>query len=366
MARLGLAALVLTLVPLLSIAAPELTEPDPKEQETLRKVQRILDETRFESMEIRKEMTLEQFLDVLDKHLPKSPKIALRIDRAAFGDQQAAVAAMVVSLPESLPKTVSVRTALEWALLKTKIKVDYRLGANEVAITTPARARYVAGYDIRPLVEKPDLGLPSDPESAANNPAARAAGIVQTLVGIIGRWNHPPTGGDREIIQILNGTRLVIRASAAEHAQIEDLLMALRRLGDVSATVQVRLYEVDDAFYTRLKNAKHISPEELERLMGVDNQPHDHLFRVLSKHPLVLAGPAVTMDNGQEASLLSRQQAVLCGPSLVQLARGDKGPQAVVEGVAFLGRISVTADRRCVRIRLVEKSTTIQAIDKVT
>ena len=67
--------------------------------------------------------------------------------------------------------------------------------------------RYVAGYDIRPLVEKPDLGLPSDPESAGNNPAARAAyerrtGLVmQPLVVVEGEYSASldglTLGGDR-------------------------------------------------------------------------------------------------------------------------------------------------------------------------
>jgi len=364
MARLRLALLLLTLVPLPSTAAQDLSEPDRKEQEALRKVQQLLDETLIDSAEFRKEMSLEKFLEALQQHLPQGRKIALRIDPTAFGDRQAEVAALAVALAE-MPKKMSLRTALERALAKSKIKVDYRISATEVAITTPARARYTAGYDIRPLVEKPDSGLPGDPEIPTGNPAAKAAQIVQTLISFFGPGHVAPTGSARETILILNGTRLVIRASAAEHAQIEELLQALRRLGDLTVTVQARLYEVDDAYYTRLKNAKRIPPEELERQALADNPPKDDLFKLLPRQALVLAGAAITVDNGQEANLLSRQQAVLCGPSPAQQARGDKGPQAVVEGVAFLGRVTVSADRRFVRIKLAEKGTTLQDVDKV-
>jgi hypothetical protein len=364
MPRLGLVALLLTLVPLFSTAAQELSEPDHKEQEAIRKVQRFLDEPLIDSASFGKDMPLDKFLEALEKHLPREPKLSLRIDREAFGNRLAEVAATAITLPASQRK-VSLRTALERALAKSKIKLTYRLNPTEVIITTPARARYVAGYDIRSLVEKPDPALAVALENISGHPTMKAAQIVQTVVGSLG-WGHGTLpGGEREAIQILNGTRLVIRATAAEHAQIDELLAALRRLDDLAVTVQARLYEVDEAFYTRLKNARRVPLEELEKQVLDGNPPGDDLFKLLAKQPLVQTGDAITVDTRREVGLLSRQQSVLCLPSPAQVARGDKGPQIVVEGVAFLGRVSVSADRRYVQIKLTEKSTTIQDIDKV-
>src|SRR5262249_41365489 len=116
------------------------------------------------------------------------------------------------------------------------------------------KALVTTAYDIRDLVAKPSiLGLSSRSFRDAD-PAERAVRVIRAL-SALDRANETTTRADRESIEVLGGTRLVIRASPARHAEIAALLQSLRVLGDVAVSAQAQLYEVDEAFYTRLKNA---------------------------------------------------------------------------------------------------------------
>jgi hypothetical protein len=365
MARVCFAALLITFVPMLSAAAQVDTDAQRGEQEERRKAQRLLDEIQIDSADFRDAMPLEKFLAVLEQRLPKGGKLALSIDPEAFGERREAVAGAMVSLPAPLKK-ITLRAALERAIAKSKVQADYRLHAAQVTITTPELARYSAVYDIRALVGKPRLGgrLSTDVPALG----ADATQIVQALVAALPPFRAAPAPGERDAIEILNGNRLVIRASASEHAQVEELLQAFRRLGDVAVTVTTRLYEVDDAFYRKLTNAKRTPWEELERQFLAGRPLKDDmtdLFGLLPKQVRIQAGDAIPADNGQEVSLLSRQRAVLCLGSPEQAIRGDRGSQVVLEGVALRGRITVSPDRRYVRLRLIETSASIVEFEKV-
>src|SRR5262249_33140859 len=163
-------------------------------------------------------------------------------------------------LPASPAKT-SLRTVLGLTLAKIKIKADYRIGPREVALTTPQRALYTATYDIRDLIERPRLltfaswdRLTSRDSLPLRNaePAEKAALVVETLLSAPDLRDREQTTAEPETIQVLNGTRLVIRANAARHAGIAEVLQVLRRLNDVRVAVKVRLYEVDTDFYNML------------------------------------------------------------------------------------------------------------------
>jgi hypothetical protein len=218
-------------------------------------------------------------------------------------------------------------------------------------------------YDIRDLLAKPSvLGLSSRAFRDAE-PAERAARVIRAMSAI-----EPANGAARsngEAIQVLNGTRLVIHASAARHAEIAALLQRLRRLGDVAVSIQAQLYEVDDAFYTSLKNVKRVSLEELERRFLEGRLDQHSLFERLSKQKKVVEGESIQVNSGEAAPLLSYHQAVryLAGPE--GLREGEKNPQTRLQGVSFAVVPTVSQDRRSVQLQLTEKAAELEMIQKI-
>ena len=105
---------------------------------------------------------------------------------------------------------------------------------------------------------------------------------------------------------------------------------------------------------------------ELEAKLTWEKSPKgESLFKRLEKQTLILDGEEVTIDNGQESALLSRHRVVRCLPNPDQVRRGEKDPQTVLEGISFLGTVQSTPDRRFVRLKLTEKVTELQRIEKL-
>jgi len=395
-----LIVLGVVVLPILPARSEPATEPDPKHQAALQRIQQLLDEPVIETSHFQMAMPLATFLTAVEKQLPKEKKLSLRIDGNAFGDKRTDVAATPMALPPQ-PKKIPLRRALEVAIARSRTKIDYALDATGVVMTTPKRACYTAGYDIRNLVAKPVMFSFVSPQIAVwdkdqprnPDPTQKAARLVEALGNALDQESDKPTPTDQEAIQVLNGTRLVIHASAARHARIAEMLWVFRRLGDMSVRVQTQLYEVDEAFYTRVKKARRLSKDDLEELLrqtsdGIPETEdglfkllamqkklldgllrligrYNELFRLLAKEKMIQTGDEVNVDNGQEAVLLSRHQIVRCLPGPDQARRGEKARQTVVEGVSFLAEVQVSGDRRYVRVKLMEKSADLEGIDKV-
>ena len=200
----------------------------------------------------------------------------------------------------------------------------------------PATPTREVVYDIRDLAGKRDL--------------TKVAQVVQRLTAAV----------ETESIDVLNGTRLVIRATDKQHAQIIEVLQALRRRADLAVLVRADLYEVDEAFYTKLKNVRRVDPEELERQFLAGTAPKSELWPMIDKQKPLLVCEEIKLDNGGQAGLLSRHRAVSFLPSPERARRGDKERQTLLEGVSFLAAVQVTADRRYVRVKLTEKATEVQ------
>jgi hypothetical protein len=287
----------------------------------------------IETKDLQGEMPLAKFLQLLEKQLPKEEKISVRIDREAFGDAFAHVAATPVRLPEG-PKSMRLSEALKLAIAKIKIKSDYRLGTSEILITTRPRALYTAIHDLRGI--KPQW-------------------VIEYLASL--------TDQDLQSIRILNGNRLVVRANEANHSQIAYWLL----MWDVRVIAQARLYEVDEAYYTKLKNIKPLPLEEEERIFrngGPGTSPWGPLFNLLKKQKRILVGDEINVLDGQKAVLLSRHRVGTCLPSPAQVRKGEKERQTVLLGVSFSGHMKVSPDRRYVQVRVTESVRELQGIDK--
>ena len=332
-------------------------EPDKKQEAAIRKIQQLLDARLLDRTVFAKEMPLEKLLDALAKQFPKDAKITLRFDRDAFGDNAAEIAATPIRLlPTSASTTV--RFVLEQAISQLKSKIDYRIEGVQVVVTTTKNAAFAVEYDIRDVIETPELVAESGAAWRKASPAEKAGMVVGKSLSIL--EINPQS------VLVLNGTRLAVQATGSQHSEIVQLVFLYRRLADLQVNTQARLYEVDDAFHKKLTNRKPIPLEEEERMM-FDGKPTEMgaLFKLLPKQKRVQSGDSHLTKNGLAVTLLSRHQVVTCLPSPDQLRKGDKARQTILEGVSLVGELHVSPDRRSIRVQLVEHDTEIQAIQKV-
>lgn len=246
-------------------------------------------------------------------------------------------------------------------------------------VSLPARGQTptveTVTYHIEDLLRKPDnLRLIQGRWNAFQEriqqrtrlPVETAALITQAIVASVDLPGDRAIGFEQANIQILNANTLRVRANAEKQAEVARLLAAFRRFNDVTVSVIAHLYEVEDGFYTKLKNAKPVDWEEEERRL-IEGKPPlgEPLFKLLAKQQMILAGDEITVDDGLVANLLSRHHAVSLLPNREHLIQGEKQRQAILEGVAFVAGMRVSPDRRCVRVQLAEKATEVQQIKKV-
>jgi hypothetical protein len=140
---------------------------------------------------------------------------------------------------------------------------------------------------------------------------------------------------------------------------------------EIYVIVTARLYEVDDAFYKELARSKWLSKKDLDELerQFLDpkkKQPADDLpFARLGKQKLLLTGKKVSIDPGREDTVLTYHKLTRLPPSPEQLRQGKDGPQMIQEGVSLRAQVHISADRRYVRAKLIEKSVELEGAEKV-
>lgn len=249
-----------------------------------------------------------------------------------------------------------------WILLSILVQVA---GATA---QEPGRAVSVT-YDISVLSAKPELLRHLPKTTVDETPRLRAlplaqrgllvAKVVAGQVGIV----------QEDAIDVHNGNRLIIRTTPAKHAEIDQLLKALQRIGDIQVSVESFLFEVDETFHAAVKNMKPVDFEEQEkRLLGLAKGGPDEMDKLLGqlgKQKPIQTGDVAKTDDGLGVTLLARHRAATFLPSPDQLLRGDKRRQVMLEGVSLTADLRVSSDRRFVRLRLHETATSVGAAKKV-
>jgi hypothetical protein len=359
MAHFRLVALIVFITLSMPLETRAQAEPDKKQQEAVQKALAWLIDHHIESKQLPNQLPLLKFLEAVQKQLPKEKKLSLQIDKDAFGAGYDAIAATPITLPAGVNQP-SVRFLLDIAA--AKIKADYRIDGGAVTITTRERAVFMAEYDLRELIAKPEVVGLADPAFRNADAATKGTLVVKRLLTAL----EHPTEEVGESYQILNGTRLVIRATGTRQVQFASAVRTFARLGDLALITTAKLYEVDDSFYTKLKNVKYVPLEELERIFLEGKQPKGNsLHDLLPKQKLIVTGDEVKVDNRRDALLLARQGLIRCLPSPEQILKGETARQTILEGVSFHANFQVTPDRRFVQVKLTERVAELVRIQKV-
>jgi hypothetical protein len=205
-------------------------------------------------------------------------------------------------------------------------------------------------YDVRDLVEtasvwRPIVGARGRwPAPVAGldrlEPIEALARVLLTTVSPEG-WRGPGKG--TATLREISGTKLEIRAGARQHEEVADLLAALRRITDVAVIVEGELYEVDRAFLDR-----HVKAVRGRR---VATPVTEDVAKQLRKDGKRLKAGLAKILPGQSARFFSLRSA------LVYPTKAGQAPGTAFTGVSFRARVSVTPDRRFVRLALTQRST---------
>lgn len=179
-------------------------------------------------------------------------------------------------------------------------------------------------------------------------------GGTPALIGLVMSTVRPHVWGAKDsphAIYELHGKKLEIYTTADNHGEIVDLLAALERLTDVAVVVESGLYEVERGFYDR-----EIAPQ-LAKLPGVAPALpiESELNEKLQKATKLLKSGKTKLENGEDGLFFAVRRAL---PTPTQM------DPIAFPGVAFHGRFVVSADRRELRIKLVQKTTDLLRIGK--
>jgi hypothetical protein len=210
------------------------------------------------------------------------------------------------------------------------------LGAPMLASAAePKDDKITITYDVSDLLHK------NSKTSAYDSIDAIAFEIVRTVNPEA--WLAAPDSGNR--IFEVNGSKLEIRATKAEHDDIKELLDAVRRLNDLAIDVKATFMSVDAKWF----NTEVIPAlgEDMPALIGVE------LEKKLRGKSEIVQSSAKRLGNGREEPLASIRQAfIIVKPPAV----GGGKPEWGIEftGVSLKARAAVSADRRSMKLHIGE------------
>jgi hypothetical protein len=182
--------------------------------------------------------------------------------------------------------------------------------------------------------------------------------------------------GDRDGLAVLQALSNHPSAAVRDWARIglERLDNAERgpvKIKHPSVILTARLFEVDEALYSKVAEQKWVSLDEWARfeeisLQGSEKQKAgESLFDLVAKEKPLRPAKETEIDDGKEATLLSLTDEVHCLPSPIQRRTGRQEPQTVNVGLVLDTQVQVSWDRRFVRLKLTEKSREVEGIDRL-
>jgi hypothetical protein len=347
-------------------------EPDEK---TIARIQNLLDEIEIETKDFKDKMPLAKLFATLEAKLPKDKKLTLHIDKDAFGADFAKVSTSEVQLVHGRRnEKTSLHSALARALrlLPKGVEADYGFRADGIVLTRPNLATHRMVYDIRdiavymPFLRKDGLGF-------VQSGVLRRQSDSDDITALVRLANNVLELRTWETIEILNRTRLVFSASPARHAEMRDLLSAIRRFADARVVMNARLYETDRVFYNR-----EIAPLFAKSKQGEPAAPiqsiRSDLFKKITRQRMLLESEELKIHDKQSAVFLSRQSIFQYAgepPILVTEPAADqpkkpekKTTDSDLEGVTFEVTAQISPDRRYIQAKITQTVSQLIGVEK--
>jgi hypothetical protein len=292
-------------------------------QSQIARVERLLEETQIETFKLDERLTVEKLLTALAGRLPKDAGMTAAIDRDAFGDDAAKLAAMPVRLRTT--GTITLQSALQDILdqITSQIGVDYAVRPTGIFLTRPRLAASTRSYEIGEALRADGRVLSDKDGGSALLTPARLTEFLTTNAGLRS-W---------ETIDVVNGRQLSVFATPARHHAMATLVGTMTRLADLGVYMNARLYEVDREFYTSsmapLVAAKKDEPTPIA--IRVEKPLIDKVL----KHTFIQESENTKLDPRNKAVFLARERLI---------------PGTGLTGVSVAVRPEVSPDRRHLRL----------------
>jgi hypothetical protein len=177
-------------------------------------------------------------------------------------------------------------------------------------------------------------------------------GVAHVLMTVIDPESWGAKDADNAVIE-LHGAKLEVRATPDQHKQIAEVLAALRRSADATVVFAAELYEVDRAFF-----AKEVKPA-----LGKGSEAaaiEQVLAENIRKEGKLIQSNKTTLFDGQASSVFSLRNACTY---LAQPA-GKKPYKTVFHGFSCRLAVTVTNDRRFIRLKLTRTVTDLLDVKK--
>lgn len=217
-------------------------------------------------------------------------------------------------------------------------------------------------YDIKPL-----LG-----ERGKASGIADADAIIKTIIDAIPQLHDLKPGTDGPQLIERDGVKLEVRASRKVQEEIDDLLFALGRLQDVAVDVKADVIELDTATHEKLLKALPAGKAKMPVLFVTGEEVEwgnaaaiEKAFAAANK--VLKTGRVVQTSSGRHVNgivtILSARHAVVTYYPAEDEAKKPQGQlQYVKAGFTLNALPIVSADRRFVRFKLTEQSTTFHGL----
>lgn len=329
----------------LAFAQPK---PAPSDEERVERAQQVLEQTEFDLKPfLKKKMTLAELLAALQANLPADKKLAFRVDGEGLGKDLAKVTGATVMLEgTSEGRGLELVRLLRWGIGAAKEKsgldLDYAVRPDGVVVSFPRFAIYRYAYDIPARFGRSDA---TAAELRTLAPAVRRLDKQGDDLARLLTTTIPLRPG--EAVELVNGTRLIVSAAGDRHEQFHDLLDQCGRLLDLSAVMNARLFEIDNAFYEK-NVAPLFSANDSPPVVRLDGPTFQ---KFASVKPLAVSD-GMRLRHGAESVFLARQLPF----------RAPAG--AGLEGVSFAVDPGFSADRRFIRLKITQTSTRLVGVKK--
>jgi hypothetical protein len=316
---------------------------------------REIRETVIETTGFPEEMPLSKFLAALHRQLPRDKKIALRLEETELGKEACRLADAPVRC-SGLRTTLS--TLLRKAMRQAAADVDLDCDIREDGIVITRASALVIHSSVYPAAdvvrEMPSL-LPSlkrfDPDLFVED-VDSSDGLALLVRYLTFTCPLRP----REKIEILDRTRLAVRASIHGQDAFADTLQALRYMSDNAVIMNARLYEVDRDFFR--KQVAPLFVGERPALVAID----DGFLKKIVRHRLIQESEDRKLRPNARSMFLSRHSVFRYNAG--RNAKGDPRPGSGLAGVSFEVRPIVSADRRFLRLHVTQHVAQLVKIDK--
>jgi hypothetical protein len=213
-------------------------------------------------------------------------------------------------------------------------------------------------YDIADLIERPAWRTIRLADWRPDRSRTAAEDLTRLVLTSDAGLFKAAQDGSASVV-LVNGVKLEVQATGEQHKVVVDVLETLRRLTELDVIVGSELYEVERDWFRKEIEPKLGKGTVRSFVLALEST------KDFQKHATKVRTNKVIAPSGKDAVLFSLRQ-----PVLYRARPGKKDTpdqyDAAFPGMSLDARLTVSADRRFVQLRLVQKTTELVEVTRQT